>query len=104
MPNVKPKDIKAKDKEAELAAKRIKLITNQWRTFSKTAAYKDLMEYCNQNQAMLLDYAEEMVMPSPVAQGEQITLSIEKAHSLLQNRRGIGIVKTYVDGYVNLSA
>lgn len=104
MAQLEPKNMDKIEKANQEAAKREKMIANQWRTFSKTAAFKDWMQYCEQNKEMLLEYAQEMVMPSPVKNGEQIILTIEKAHSLLQNRRGIDIVKTYVDGYVNLAA
>jgi hypothetical protein len=97
---MQPKDMKKAEKDAQERASRERSIANQWREFAKTAAYKDLVEYMETNQAMLLEYAQEMVMPSPVAEGQQLIIDEKKAFSLLQNRRGIDIVRTYVDGYV----
>lgn len=100
---VQAKDKKRIEKQKQEAIKLQKRIANDWNAFSKTAAYKDLQEYMSSNMEMFLDYSQEMVMPSPVAKGEEIIIPIEKAHSLLQNRRGVAIVKSYVDGYVNLT-
>jgi hypothetical protein len=100
---VEKKDLVKLDQQKEERTKLQRRIANDWKTFSKTAAYKDLQEYMESNMAMLLEYSQDMVMPSPVGKGEEIIIPIEKAHSLLQNRRGLAIVKTYVDGYVNLT-
>jgi hypothetical protein len=99
--DVKPKDTEAAKKRAAANAKRERLIANQWREFSQTEAYKDLMEYGKGTSDMLTSYAKERVMPSPVNNTEQLIIDGETAGSLLQNARGCDIVITYVEEYVN---
>lgn len=70
-------------------------IVKQWHSFSKTEAFKDLMEYCEGQQEMLLTYAEELEMPGPLGKG-RVPITGEMSNLLLQNRRGINIVKTYI--------
>ena len=102
--NLKPKDLSKRAKEEAQEAKRQKRIRNEWREFSKTLAYEDLLDYMKNNDEMLVAYAKERVMPSPISNGEQVILTTESASSLLQNARGIDIVKTYVEEYVNSEA
>ena len=78
-------------------------IHNDWVAFSKTAAYKDLQEYMGSNHDLLVGYAKERVMPSPVGKGEQLIIDGETSSSLLQNARGIDIVRTYVEEHVNVT-
>jgi hypothetical protein len=40
-------------------------------------------------------------MPSPIKDGEEIILTIEKSHSLLQNARGCDIILSYVEQYID---
>jgi len=79
---------------------REKTISNEWLAFSKTSAYKDLMEYGNSTKELLTEYAREGVMPSPLADGEQVAISGEKALFLLQNSRGCDIILSYIEQYV----
>lgn len=72
-----------------------KKIVAQWRQFSKTEAYKDLMAYGDTQRDMLLKYAEEMAMPHPGGHGV-VAIDGKMANYLLQNRRGIGIMTTYI--------
>lgn len=100
------KQVEAKDKEklakiAKANAEREKAIGRQWLAFSKTDAYRDLMTYGHSTADMLTTYAKEMVMPSPVKEGEEIILTVEKSHSLLQNARGCDIILSYVEQYVD---
>lgn len=100
MNNVDPKN---KEKLAAIAkanAEREKAIGKQWLAFSKTTAFADLMQYGHSTSEMLTTYAKEMVMPSPVKDGEDITLTVEKAHSLLQNSRGCDIILSYIEEYI----
>lgn len=101
---LEPKDVSKQKKRQKEEASLQKRIANQWVEFSKTDAFKEFSDYMSMNQDMLLEYAQEMVMPSPVEDGKQVILSVEKSNSLLQNRRGIGIVKTYVESYINSQA
>lgn len=83
---------------------RERAIAKQWLAFSKTEAYKDLMEYGHSTSEMLTTYAKEMVMPSPVADGEQLVIDGEKSLSLLQNARGCDIILSYVEEYVSAAS
>lgn len=77
-------------------------LRNQWVDFSKTDAYKELMDYMTSQGNMLLQYAEELQMPNPNPNiGGKVAISGEIANLLLQNRRGINIVKTYISIYSN---
>lgn len=95
------KDTKKLDKIAKANNERERAIAKQWLAFSKTDAYRDLMQYGHSTSEMLTTYAKEMVMPSPVKEGEEIILTVEKAHSLLQNSRGCDIILSYVEQYVD---
>lgn len=75
--------------------KKTQLILTEWATFSKTTAFKELMQYMDDNRQLLHDYAEERVMPSPI-DGKKIAIDSETSNSLLQNARGINIVRTYI--------
>ena len=97
------KDTKAMKANQAAFNKREKLIANQWREFSQTEAYKDMMEYAKGTSDMLTAYAKEGVMPSPIKEGEEMILTNEKALNLLQNARGCDIVVTYVEGYSSRS-
>lgn len=99
--NVEPKNKEKLDKIAKANAERERTIGNEWLAFSKTAAYQDLMQYGHSTSEMLTTYAKEMVMPSPVKEGEEIILTIEKSHSLLQNARGCDIILSYIEQYID---
>ena len=98
--NVEPKNLEKKAKIAEANAKQAKAIARQWLAFSKTEAYADLMQYGHSTSDMLTTYAKEMVMPSPVKDGEQLVIDGEKSLSLLQNARGCDIILSYIEQYV----
>lgn len=91
MPEKKSKVIGQDDKEESL-------IKGEWRDFSKTLAFKQLMEYAGSNQVMLERYAKDMSMPGP--NGGPISLDVEKAMSLLQRSAGIDIMTSYIRLYV----
>jgi hypothetical protein len=67
--------------------------------FLRTAGGKHILEYGDQQREMLLQYAEEMAMPHPDGSGKKIPIDGNTANYLLQNRRGIGIITTYVRLY-----
>lgn len=98
---IEAKDKEKLDKIAKDNAERERAIARQWLNFSKTEAYADLMQYGHSTSDMLTTYAKEMVMPSPVAEGEQIVIDGEKALSLLQNARGCDIILSYAEEYVS---
>lgn len=95
------KDVEKIKKLSTANAEREKAIARQWLNFSKTEAFQDLMQYGHSTSEMLTTYAKEMVMPSPVKEGEEIILTIEKSHSLLQNARGCDIILSYVEQYID---
>ncbi len=99
--NVEPKNTEKLNKIAKANNEREKTIAREWLSFSQTTAYADLMQYGHSTSDMLTTYAKEMVMPSPVAEGEQIVLDGEKSLSLLQNARGCDIILSYVEQYVD---
>lgn len=98
---VEAKDVAKIEKLSKANAEREKSIARQWATFSKTDAYKDLMAYGHSTSEMLSTYAKEMVMPSPVGEGEQIIIDGEKSLSLLQNARGCDIILSYIEEYTS---
>lgn len=73
-------------------------IVKQWKAFSRTEAYQDLMEYIDAQRAMLLKYAEERQMPHPKAGEGLMPLDNETVVACLQNSRGLNIVKVYIEG------
>lgn len=77
--------------------KKEQLIRNQWRDFSKTAAYAELMKYADIHQEMLLQNAQNL---SIMVDGKKITIDGEMANFLLQRRAGVDIIKTYIRLYV----
>ena len=104
MKNVEPKNVKKLAAKANANNTREKKIASEWLSFSQTEAYKDLMQYGHSTSEMLTTYAKEMVMPSPVADGEQLVIDGEKSLSLLQNARGCDIILSYVEGYVSAAS
>lgn len=98
---MKPKDPKEVEKQKQEAARRHKMISNQWREFSKQEAYKDFMEYID-----FQDYLAVMAAKGPIntftgKEGEDSAFDLQKTAPLLQRSVGYDIVKTYVEGYIN---
>lgn len=73
-------------------------VRNEWQTFSKTLAYKRMMEYAESHGNTLLRYAEERAMPDLTGKGMR-AIDNEMSNSLLQNKRGIGIITSYIRLY-----
>ena len=101
MSNIQQKNKEKLAQKAKANNERERAIGKQWLAFSKTEAYKDLMLYGHSTSEMLTTYAKEMVMPSPVADGEQLVIDGEKSLSLLQNARGCDIILSYVEQYID---
>lgn len=98
---MEPKDLKKIEKDKAETARRHKMISNQWREFSKLEAYKDLMEYIE-----FQDYLAIMAAKGPIntftgKEGEETAFDLQKTAPLLQRSVGYDIVKTYVEGYTN---
>lgn len=84
-----------RDEAQELQAK----VTKQWQNFANTTgreAYRDLLAYIDDQREMFRKYAEDRQMPHPNGDGTYITLDNEATASLLQNSRGLNIVRTYL--------
>lgn len=80
-------------------------ITKEWQNFAAThgkAAFEDLMAYIDGQREMFRKYAEERAMPHPNGEG-QVPLDNETVAALLQNSRGLNIVRTYITNRVNAS-
>lgn len=82
--------------------KRNKQIAAQWKTFSKTEAYKELMDYIELQDYLAVTAAKGPVMPFGGKDGEELVFDVEKSTFLLQRSVGYDIVKEYVEGFVNL--
>lgn len=83
--------------------KRQEKITDQWKKFASTfgrEAYEDLMQYAEQQREMYRQYAEEREMPHPNGNGK-IPIDNETVAALLQNSRGVNIMRTYITTRVN---
>ena len=78
-------------------------IAAQWKTFSRTAAFKQFMEYIEFQDAMAIIGAKGPINTFDEDSGKEIAFNRELAASLLQRSVGYDIVKTYVEGYVNLT-
>lgn len=101
---VEAKDTRKLSAKAKSNNERERAIARQWLAFSKTEAYADFMLYGHSTSEMLTTYAKEMVMPSPVKDGEQLVIDGEKSLSLLQNARGCDIILSYAEQYVESAA
>jgi hypothetical protein len=75
-------------------------IVKAWKAFSGTEAYSDLLSYIDDTREMYRKYAEERAMPHPMGEGV-VPLTNEDVASLLQNSRGLNIVRTYIELRVN---
>jgi len=95
------KKLKARTEASKLQAK----VTSQWATFANVTgreAYEDLMKYIDGQREMFRKYAEERGMPHPnPSVGGLVPLDNETVAALLQNSRGLNIVKTYISNRVN---
>lgn len=95
------KKAKARSEASRLQAK----VTSQWATFANVTgkeAYADLMQYIESQREMFRKYAEEQAMPHPnVNVGGVVPLDNDTVAALLQNSRGLNIVKTYIVNRVN---
>lgn len=92
------------EKAREEFSRTQKAIAAQWQNFATTVgkdAYEDLMNYIDSQREMYRKYGEEMVMPSPTGQG-MVPIDLQTAAILLQNSRGLSIVKTYIQSRVDM--
>ncbi len=80
-----------------------RLVANEWKEFSKTTAYRKLMEYIEFQDYMAVQAAKGPVLTFDDESGTQVGFDRENAASLLQRSVGYDIIKTYVEGYVNFT-
>ncbi len=83
---------------------RYEAIAGQWNAFATgpgKEAYEDLMRYIDSQREMYRKYAEERVMPSPNPTEGVVSIDNEMVSALLQNSRGLSIVKTYLESRVD---
>lgn len=73
-----------------------KLIRNEWAAFSKTTAFKEMMEYADNTSDMLLRDATDI---SITIDGKRVAISGEMMNFLLQRKAGIAIMTTYIRVY-----
>lgn len=79
-------------------------IRKQWVGFANThgrEAYEDLMKYIDAQREMYRRYAEERAMPNPNDPSHLLALDNETVAALLQNSRGLNMIRTYIQGHVN---
>lgn len=91
------------EERKETAKNETHLISNEWKEFSKTTAYKKFMEYIE-----FQDYSAVLGAKGPIVTfndsgTEQINFNPQNAALLLQRSVGYDIIKTYVDSYVNFT-
>lgn len=95
------KGTKSRNEAAELQTK----ISKQWQAFANTTgreAYEDLMKYIDGQREMFRKYAEDRAMPHPnVNMNTVVPIDNETIAALLQNSRGLNIVRTYISNRVN---
>lgn len=88
-----------KEKARELENQKQAKITKQWKNFAKSngrEAYRDLMEYIDSMGGMYIKYAEDRAMPHPQGNGKVVMIDNETIGALLQNKRGMSIIQTYI--------
>lgn len=92
------------------SAKRYRTIASEWKQFSQTLAYKDLMEHIELQKQINTTMASgpmEVIRDVPISDkrdDQRLDFEPEKYAYLLQRSVGCDIVKTYVEGYVNPEA
>lgn len=85
-------------------------ITNEWGEFSKTLAYRELIEYIElqkETNTILASGPMEVYRDVPTSDGKydlQFDFQPEKYAYLLQRSVGCDIVKSYVESYSNPDA
>jgi hypothetical protein len=59
------------------------------------------MQYIDSHREMYRKYAEERMMPHPNPDVGQVAIDSETCAALLQNSRGLHIIKTYLESRVD---
>lgn len=98
---IQPKDMDKRKENSDAALQKVELITAQWREFSKTEAYAELIDYIEMQDYFAVLAAKGPITTFSEEDGQQVKFDRENAAALLQRSVGYDIVKTYVEGYVN---
>lgn len=88
----------------ELSEKQRKVV-QQWQAFATVhgrEAFDDLITYIDDMREMYRGYAENRAMPHPSKPDEYVPIDNETVAALLQNSRGLSIVKTYLTSRVDV--
>lgn len=101
---VQPKNPEERKKKIQEAVKHQKLISNEWRDFSKTAAFKEFMDYIELQDYLSVKAAKGPINTFDEEDAAKLIFDNEKAANLLQRSVAYDIVKLYVDGYVNFTS
>ena len=89
--------------DKETIQKENRLVANEWKEFSKTTAYRKLMEYIDFQDKASIFSAKGPVMTFDDNSGAQVGFDPEKASYLLQRSVMCDIIRMYVESYVNFT-
>lgn len=89
--------------DKETAQKETRLVANEWKEFSKSTAYRKLMEYIEFQDYAAIQGAKGPILTFDDESGTQINFDPQKAASLLQRSVGYDIIKTYIESYVDFT-
>lgn len=89
-----------RERQKTEAARLQSRISGEWKDFSRTYAYKQLMEYIDLQDYMAITGAKGPINTFDTDDGSQVSFDGQKAAALLQRSVGYDIVRLYVKGYV----
>ena len=78
-----------------------RLVSNEWKEFAKTTAFRKLMEYIEFQDYIAVQAAKGPILTFDNEDGSQVDFDASKAAYLLQRSVGYDIMKSYIEGYVN---
>ena len=91
------------EERKEQAKDEVRLVANEWKEFSRTTAYKKLMEYIEFQDYAAIQAAKGPVLTFDDESGTQINFNPQNAAALLQRSVGYDIITTYIEGYVDFT-
>lgn len=83
-------------------SERVNNIAKQWKGFSETEAFKELMNYIDMQDEFAIAGAKGPVTPFGGDGGADLIFDPEKAIYLLQRSVMCDILRTYINGYVDV--
>lgn len=87
--------------DKETARNETRLVANEWKEFSKTTAYRKLLEYIEFQDYAAVQGAKGPILTFDDSSGSQINFDPIKSAALLQRSVGYDIITTYINGYVD---